>query len=131
MASEPRASSISRVSDQATLENAVIPSVQFGPVPPVPHCGYDEYPYDKYTTIRISVEHDSCWFLNSDGSVAYEVHKVTYRFTMFGMEMKLVIGALIDRGANACLTGADQRVFCTYNRRVNIEAERVASPAGL
>ena len=39
---------------------------------------------------------------------------------MFGAEMKLVIGALIDRGANACLTGADQRVFRTYNRRVNV-----------
>ena len=39
---------------------------------------------------------------------------------MFGMEMKLVIGALIDRGANACLTGADQCVFCTYNRCGNV-----------
>ena len=39
---------------------------------------------------------------------------------MFGAEMKLVIGALFDRGANACLTGADQRVFRTYNRRVNV-----------
>ena len=104
MASDSRASSASRVSDQTTLENAVIPSVQFGPALPVPYCGYDEYPHDEYTTIRISVEHDSCWFLNPDGSVAYEIHKVTYRFTMFGMEMKLVIGALIDRGANACLT---------------------------
>ena len=120
MASEHRASSVPRVSDQTTLENMVIPLVQFGPDPPVPHCGYDEYPYDEYTTIRISVEHDSCWFLNPDGSVAYEIHKVTYRFTMFGMEMKLVIGTLIDRGANACLTGADQRVFRTYNRCVNV-----------
>ena len=39
---------------------------------------------------------------------------------MFGAEMKLVIGTLIDWGANACLTGANQRVFCTYNQRVNV-----------
>ncbi len=113
MASDSRASSVCRVSDQTSSEDEVIPLVQFGPALPVPYCGYDEYPLDEYTTVRISVEYDSCLFLNPDGSVAYEIHALTYRFSMFGMEMKLVIGALIDRGANACLCGADQRVFRT------------------
>ena len=95
----------------------MIPLVQFGPALPITHCGYDEYPLDEYTTIRI--EKDVCLFLNTDGAVQFKIHTTTYPFTMFGAEMKLVIGALIDRGANACLTGADQRVFRTYNQRVH------------
>ena len=113
MALHSRASTVPRVSDQAPSEDEAIPSVQFGPDPPIQHCDYDEYPLDEYRTVRI--EKDVCLFLNAEGAVQFEIHTTTYRFTMFGAEMKLVIGALIDRGANACLTGADQRVFRTYN----------------
>ena len=96
----------------------VIPLVQFGPALSITHCDYDEYPLNEFTTVRI--QKYVCLFLNADGAVQFEIHTTAYRFTMFGAEMKLVIGALIDQGANACLTGADQRVFCTYNRRVNV-----------
>ena len=113
MALHSRASTVPRVSDQAPSEDEVIPSVQFGPDPPIQHCDYDEYPLDEYNTVRI--EKDVCLFLNAEGVVQFEIHTTTYRFTMFGAEMKLVIGALIDRGANACLTGADQLQYARIN----------------
>ena len=84
----------------------VIPLVQFGPALSVTHCAYNEYPLNAFTTVGI--QKDVCLFLNVDGAVQFEIHTTTYRFTMFGAEMKLVIGTLIDRGVNACLTGADQ-----------------------
>ena len=83
MALHSRASTVSRVSDQAPSADEVIPLVQFGPTLSSSHCAYDEYPLDEYTTVHI--QKDFCLFLDLDGSVTFEVHTTTYRFfTMFG-----------------------------------------------
>ena len=77
MALHSRASTVSRVLDQALSADEVIPSVQFGPAPPITHCDYDEYPLDEYRTVRI--EKDVCLFLNAEGAVQFEIHTTQFR----------------------------------------------------
>ena len=96
----------------------MIPSVQIGQGFPI--YAHNEYPKDEYETFFLREDGRSHYQITNNGVVMIEVFMVHYTFRMFGAEMKLIIGAMFDRGANACLIGRDMSAFRGYNRRASV-----------